>query len=487
MTKPAATRTVALLLTPALVAAALPTGTTGHDGERPAPAAAPATATVPARAGSEGFTAGSAGIGDSYFPNAGNGGYDVAHYAIKLRYMPQGGRISGVTTITATATQNLARFNLDFAGNRVRSVKVNGAAASFTRQGQELTITPRDGIRKGARFTVDVAYAGSPRRNQAPGLGRTGWIPTGDGAATLSQPAGSATWFPLNDHPSDKATYAFTITVPRGLTVVANGEFQGSANLGATSTFTWRSTKPMAGYLALVAIGRFRTRDGRTPGGVRNYTAIDRANRSSTARFQDITAKVTDWGARLFGPFPFDSTGGVIDDVPVGYALETQNRPVYPGGATTTLIVHELAHQWFGDSVSISRWQDIWLNEGFATYAEWLWNEQHGGRKAEERFAEEYAHPRDFAGWKVPTGRPGRKNLFATFPVYVRGAMTLHMLRKTVGDDTFFRIVRAWTSDHAHGNATTADFRKLAERVSGRDLDRLFEQWLSTRGKPSLH
>ncbi|MFI0450973.1 M1 family metallopeptidase [Actinomadura sp. 6N118] len=482
MKKTAATSTAALLLTSALGAAALPDDAPDRTAGRPAPGRTPG----PEQAASGTSSAGAPGIGDPYFPNAGNGGYDVAHYSIRLRYTPRGQHLAGTTTITANATQNLKRFNLDFIGHKVSSVKVNGAAASFARRGQELEITPRGGIAQGARFSVAVAYAGSPRQLKAPGLGRSGWIPTGDGAVTLSQPVGSAYWFPLNDHPADKATYAYTITVPKGLKVVANGELEGSANIGPTSTFKWRSSKPMAGYLALVAIGRFKTLDDRSPGGVRSFVAVDSSNQNSPKLFQELTAKVTDWGVRHFGPFPFDSTGGVIDDVRVGYALETQNRPVYPGGANMTLIVHELAHQWFGNSVSINRWQDIWLNEGFATYAEWLWSEQHGGPKAEALFDAAYSKPGDFAGWKAPTGAPGRQQLFAGFPVYTRGAMTLHMLRKTVGDDVFFRILRTWTAERAHGNATTADFRKLAERVSGRELDGLFDKWLFAQGKPSL-
>ncbi|MFG2005665.1 M1 family metallopeptidase [Spirillospora sp. NPDC048911] len=482
MNKPAAARrTAALLLTPALAAAVLHAREQGGAAGRPAAEGS----AVPARAAAETFTAGAPGVGDSYFPDAGNGGYDVGHYDISLDYVPRGQRVSGTTTITANATQNLARFDLDFVGNKVRSVKVNGAPATFARHGQELVVTPRGGVAKGDRFTVAVTYAGSPRRLHDPVLGQTGWIPTADGVATLSQPVGSATWFPLNDHPSDKATYAYAVTVPKGLSVVANGELEGSANAGGKSTFRWRSAQPMAGYLALIAIGRFTTLDGRSPGGVRTFTAVDRGNRSSPKRLQELTADVTDWGTRTFGRFPFDSTGGIVDDVPVGYALETQNRPMYPGGASVTLIVHELAHQWFGDSVSVARWQDIWLNEGFATYTEWLWSEQHGGRKAEAFFAKAYSRPRNYPGWKIPTAAPGRKGLFESFPVYVRGAMTLHMLRKTVGDAAFFRILRAWTAEHAHGNATTADFRKLAERVSGRDLDRLFDAWLSTPRKPS--
>ncbi|MEU5880242.1 M1 family metallopeptidase [Spirillospora sp. NPDC047279] len=472
--------TAALAVLPAL--AALP----AQAAAPPAKPAPPAQA-GPAQAGPGGtaYTPGTPGIGDSYFPGSGNGGYDVAHYDIGLSYTPESRNVTGTTTIAATATQNLARFNLDFLGPKIGSVRVDGAAARYERRGQELVVTPRAGIAKGARFKVAVAYAGRPKQLRDPGLGPTGWITTRDGAATLSQPVGSAAWFPLNDHPSDKATFAFEITVPEGLKVLANGEPGGVSRNAAGTTFRWRSAKPMAGYLAMIAIGRYETFDGRSAGGVRTYSAVDSELASSAERLHEMTAKVTDWGGKVFGRFPFDSSGGIIDIVPVGYALETQNRPMYPGAADTSLIVHELAHQWFGDSVSVARWQDIWLNEGFATYAEWLWAEQHGGRKAESRFAEAYARPASFAGWKVKTGEPGRNGLFETFPIYTRGAMTLHALRTAVGDDRFFTILRTWAAEHEHGNATTADFRRLAERVSGRDLDPLFDRWLFTAAKPA--
>ncbi|MBO2446929.1 M1 family metallopeptidase [Actinomadura barringtoniae] len=466
-------------------AAAAPTALTAPPAAPPAPRTQRTRRTQPGPAPGL-FKPGAAGVGDPYFPKAGNGGFDVAHYDIALAYAPAERRIQGTTRITATATQDLSRFDLDFLGNKVRSVTVDNVRATFSRDGQELVVTPRAGLRKGARFTVAVTYAGTPPELRDPVLGQTGWITTEDGAITLSQPFGSASWFPVNDHPADKATFSYAIKVPNGLDVVANGEPDGTSTGGRETTFRWHSDRQMATYLALVAIGRFEVTDGRSPGGVRVITAVDPAVTPDGEWLQRTTGEVTDWEAGIFGPFPFGSSGGVVDDAPVGYALETQNRPTYPGGADTKLIVHELAHQWFGDSVSLKSWRDIWLNEGFATYAEWLWSEQHGGRSAARQFAEAYKEPADSPAWRQRTGDPGHDALFEFFPTYSRGAMLLHMLRTTVGDEKFFKILRAWPAEHAQGNATTADFRALAARISGQKLDRLFETWLYTPGKPDL-
>ncbi|MCW2946469.1 MAG: Peptidase rane alanine aminopeptidase [Actinoallomurus sp.] len=431
---------------------------------------------------------GAASAGDPYMPGAGNGGYDVQNYDLDLRIAPHAEpELAGTATITADATEALSRFNLDLTGLTVSKVTVGGSPAAYTRSAGKLVVTPPKPLPRG-RFVVSVAYSGTPREINDPLLGKYGWIPTRDGVFTGDEPDGAHTWFPGNDQPGDKATFGFRVTVPRGLTAIANGELTGTGTTGGSTTYTWRERDPMATYLAMVDVGRFTVRTGRTPGGIPIYVAIDPSVTTiGLGRLYDETARITDAWVRLFGPYPFGSTGGVVDDAPVRFALETQTRPEYVAGivADPTVIAHELSHQWFGDSVTPARWSDIWLNEGFATYAEWMWREREpGGVPVQRQFDSRYSQKESGDLWNVPPAAPGRGRMFGR-AVYERGAMTLHALRKKVGDAKFFAILRAWAAEHRHANATTADFIALSERVSGISLGRLFRVWLYGKGRPA--
>ena len=442
-----------------------------------------------------GFTPGTAGAGDPYFPDMGNGGYDATHYDLALSYDPVSKKLTGTARISARAIQNLSRYNLDFQGPlTISELTVNGRPASFTRAGaQELVVTPAQGLRTGGDFTTTVSYSGVPTKVDDPALGLSGWLATDDGAVTLNQPIGAATWFPVNDTPRDKATYSYAITVPGNLTALANGEPMGTTPRGDTTTYRWAMRQPMSSELAMVAIGRYKVTSGRTPSGLTNITAIDPQLVTAPAQaadFHDRTADIVDWQQTIFGRYPFASIGGVADEVGVGYALETQGRPVYdrptPGvNPSGGLIAHELAHQWYGDSVTPASWKDIWLNEGFATYAEWLFSERSGGATAQRLFDETYAQPPGAEVWRPVMADPGRDNIFHE-TVYDRGAMTLHMVRKAIGDDAFFTLLRRWPAEHRYGNVTTADFIAFVERLAGTDLGPLFQAWAFTAGKPAL-
>jgi hypothetical protein len=642
------------------------------------------------------FRPGAAGAGDPYFPRDGNGGFDVGHYDLDLTYRPGSDRLSGVATIEATATQNLSRFDLDLDGLRVLAVVVDGRPASWSRRNGELRIEPARGVHRGDLVVTQVTYAGVPtpvRNAIGPGV-----VPTKDGVVVMGQPHVASHWFPVSDHPSDKASYDFRITAPAGRGVVANGELVSKRRVDGWTTWHWEAAAPMASYLATFDVGRWHVRqhegggvplydavheslfkpfavprsgtgyafsqqadnsyqrltttlsvpadggrlsfrvdrhteepwdfffvEARTAGGSDWTTLPDERGHTSrstgfscpswheihpflqhyqTARPDDTcrprgttgswnaatgtsrgyehwTVDLTPYAGRdveislavasdevvqdkgvfvddvvsttgegstsfepdgdpgdgwtatgpppgspgntddwvigtaddaaslgknaeavfdregemlsflagYFGPYPFSTGGGIVQTRRLGFALETQTRPIYspeffvevPGG--TTGVVHELSHQWVGDSLSIRRWRNIWLNEGFATYVEWLWSEHEGGPTPPQIFDNFYENlPDDF--WALPIGDPGPRHVLDV-EIYWRGGMTLQALRETVGDDDFFTILHRWTTRHAGGNVSTAQFIALAERVSGRDLDGFFHRWLFAHRRPA--
>ncbi|MFI7109504.1 M1 family metallopeptidase [Nonomuraea sp. NPDC050227] len=431
---------------------------------------------------------GAPGIGDPDFPQDGNGGYDVAHYSLTVDYTPATKRLTGLTKIRAKATQDLSSFNLDLTGLDVAKVSVDGSPARFSRKNGELTVTPAARLDAGSPFTAEISYSGSPTpAKDTANLGTYGFIPTADGAFVASEPNGSKTWFPSNDHPADKATFDFTVTVPAGLTVVANGEQSASpSTAGGRTTYRWSERHPMATYLATATIGKFEVRQGRSPGGIPTYAAVDPKFKTGLDRVYNVSGEITDYWSTVFGAYPFSSTGAIVDDYSAGYALENQTKPLYGGfDPDEGIIAHELAHQWFGDSLTIKRWKDLWLNEGFATYAEWLWSEHRGKKTADTIFKDFYNRGVKDPMWSYPPGRAKPGDLFNE-SVYTRGGMALHALRKAVGDPTFFKLLKTWTAEHRYGNVTTRQFVDLSERLSGKDLDPLFDAWLFQPRRPTL-
>ncbi len=430
-------------------------------------------------------TAGTSGVGDPYFPLAGNGGYHVEHYDLTLRYDTASRHLVGTAVLTARATQRLSRFDLDFKGLKVTGLTVGRAAARFRRDGQELVVTPRRTLRPGQEFRVKVTYSGVPKKVTDPDGSADGWIATDDGAFVAGEPQGAMTWFPANNHPKDKSAYDITITVPKGRTAVSNGRLLSRRTAHGRTTFHWRQTEPMAAYLATATVGTFKVEQYTTRDGLHVYNAVDPREAAAAAPVLKQLPSVLEWESKVFGPYPFRDAGSIVDRAHVGYALETQSRPLYDQAPDLGTLVHENAHQWFGDSVSLTSWKDIWLNEGFATYAEWLYSEQHGAPTAQKIFDTLYARPASDGLWAFPPGAPGSgKNIFGT-PVYARGAMALHELRRAVGDPVFFRILRHWAARHRGGHGTTEQFVNLARQESGKDLNSLFQTWLYAPGKPN--
>ncbi|MFF9782850.1 M1 family metallopeptidase [Streptomyces nigrescens] len=452
-------------------------------------ALATAVASAATLAAAPGASPGAPGVGDSYFPGLGNGGFDALHYDLGVSYHPGSGRLDGRTKLTARATQNLSAFDLDLQKLTVDTVRVNGRRAHFGRSGDEITVRPDFPLRRGKKFTVTVAYHGVPKPLSGPIVFGSdyGWMKTKDGVFVACEPNAASTWFPSSDHPDDKATYDIRIDAPKGLTGVSNGRLISSGEAHGRAYAHWRENRPMATYLATATIGKFDVRTGTTPGGTPIYVATDPTLPTGKVDVYGITAEATDYWSKVFGPYPFEVTGAIVDDMPqAGFSLEVQSKPVYSAVRSESTIVHELAHQWFGDSVSVKRWKNIWLNEGFATYAQWLWAEHRGTRSAHDALRAQYADiPAGNDFWKVKVADPQRDTMFAG-AVYVRGAMTLQVLRERIGDKAFFELLPAWTARHRYGNAETSQFIALAEKISGQQLDDLFDAWLKTDSRPAL-
>ncbi|MCX4514253.1 M1 family metallopeptidase [Streptomyces sp. NBC_01619] len=455
----------------------------------PSALAASLVLAIPASAAD--FAAGAPGIGDPYYPASGNGGYDVAHYDLRLKYRPATDLLEGTATIVATTKQNLSRFNLDF-GLAVGEVRVNGRKAAFAKSGdRELEITPATPLEKGRSVSVVVRYAGKPSELKIGGW--TAWHRTPDGGVAAQEPDSAVWWFPSNDHPLDKATYDVSVSVPDGTQAISNGVLQSQSSRLGWTRFNWRSNKPQASYLTTLAVGKFDITTDKTAKGlpVLNAYSRDLGDHAGAARASvERTTEVAEWLEEVFGPYPFNALGGYVPNVTSGYALETQTRPFYSprqfaNGANVSVVVHELAHQWYGDSVSVKGWKDIWVNEGFARYSQWLWSEKEGEGTAQELADYINAlHPADDPFWTVKPGDPGPDKQF-DIAVYDRGALALQALRNEVGDEDFFAILKGWPTVHAHGNANVGDFVTYAEKVSGKPLAELFDTWLYEPSKPA--
>lgn len=429
---------------------------------------------------------GSRGIGDPYFPNLGNGGYDVEHYLIESTVDPEIGEITaGETTITAVATQDLSGFHLDFRSLEILGLTVDGVNASYEVVEADLRVTLSTPIPTGEEFVVAVTYRGRPGLTILPGLELdAGWIHNAEGIYVVAEPDGAHTWFPGSDHPADKARFTIITTVPDPFVVASNGTLVDTTSEDGMTTFVWEMDDPMATYLATIVVAELERIDSTSVNGVaiRDYLPLDLADKLPRAfeRTGEWLVLLESW----FGPYPFDSYGHVVV-TGFGAALETQTMTVMDRVAVKdVVVVHELAHQWFGNSVSLTSWQDIWLNEGFATFAEFLWVEHELGRDAMEAdIATRYGIVQERT--YDPIGDPGRDDLFG-LPVYWRGGLTLHALRMEVGDEVMKEILQTYTARFADSNASTADFIAVAEEIAARDLDALFDAWLFHTELPPL-
>ncbi|KAA9085343.1 M1 family metallopeptidase [Microbacterium radiodurans] len=428
---------------------------------------------------------------DAYAPQSGDASWDALAYDLDLVYRVRTNRLHGTATITARAREDLTAVRLDLVGLRVERVEVDGVRVRGVRQGpRSVRVALPAEVLSGDAFTVRVTYAGAPapRRSR---WGSIGWEELTDGALVAGQPTGAPTWFPCNDRPDARAPMRMSVTTDAEYTVVATGTPAPVERAGGLRTWRFRCDEPVATYLAAVHIGRYAQSavGGRPAGGsaVPVSLAVPVAHRAAAERAFGEVPGILALFAQSFGPYPQAACALVVTDDELEIPLEAQGLAVFGANHLAPeharLIAHELAHQWFGNSVGVAAWRDIWLNEGFACYAEWLWSERSGGPSADDCARSHHARlaalPQDLL-----LTDPGPDLMFDD-RVYKRGALTLHALRLTVGDDAFFGLLRAWTGENRHALVDTADFRDLVERRLGA-ASTVLSPWLDAPALPAL-
>ena len=432
---------------------------------------------------------GATSLGDDYTPISGNGGYIVEHYDIDISYKMGTGRLTGTTAIQAMATEDLTRFTLDLVTLRATKVAINGVRIkSFSQSTTKLIISPPIELVRDQRFEVSIDYAGAPTP-RATHWGSVGWEDLEDGVLVASQPIGAPTWFPCNDHPSIKATIDLRIATDRQYSVIASGRLESTRIDGGMRVWHYRQDEPTATYLASICIGKLELQQS-VKAGVDVTFAYPKSLEKRVFADLSSTEDMIEFFSQVFGPYPFSNYTVVVTPDDLEIPLEAQNLAIFGAnhmagnGSEERLVAHELAHQWFGNSVGLKRWQDIWLNEGFGCYAEWLWSEAQGKKTTDELAAHHHALlsalPQDLI-----LSNPTPALMFDD-RVYKRGALTLHSLHHRLGSDAFFDLVRDWTSTYAHGAAGTAEFRQIAAQHSPKNLDAFFESWLDRPALPAL-
>ncbi|WP_174187786.1 M1 family metallopeptidase [Nocardia barduliensis] len=429
---------------------------------------------------------------DDYLPQNGNRGYRVSRYELELSYRVAANRLAGRAVITAVTTEVRPRFALDLSqALSVSKVSVNGAkAAKFTHQHGKLVITPNQRIPAGGVLALVVQYGGAPKPVRGP-WGEVGWEELTEGALVASQPNGAASWFPCDDHPSSKASYRISITTDSPYYAVANGTLLRKQTKASQTTWVYEQPEPMSSYLATIQIGHYsKHRVGASHSLVPMHAVLPSRLRASFDYDFARQPRMLEVFTEKFGPYPFEDYTVVVTDDELEIPIEAQGISIFGANhcdgrrGAERLVAHELAHQWFGNSLTIRQWRDIWLHEGFACYAEWIWSEAAGGPTTDQ-LARAARHNLSREPQDIVIGDPGPLRMFDD-RVYKRGALTLHALRLELGDSPFFDLLREWTIRYRHSSVTTEEFTDLAGHYSLVPLRSLWDSWLRAERLPQL-
>jgi aminopeptidase N len=429
---------------------------------------------------------------EQLFPRSGTSAYDVDRYDLDLAYDPKTGAVKANAWMSARATERLDEISVDFGGMEIAGVTVNEVPAAAVEQGAgKLHVTPAQPLPPGTAFILGVGYSGVPSVRSDPLGSPLGWIRTAKGSYTNLAPNGSSTWLPTNDRPGDKAVFRLRLTVPAPFRAVANGVPLQQERAADRVTTVWEMAEPMAPSELQITVGELGRLDTTSPGG-RVLTSFVAAGSPDPAQALALAGRMVDYYSQLFGPYPFATAGLTAIDAPAGLAVAAQGRPLVSAADLAAPVQpHEqgvlataLAHQWFGAAVTPARWQDVWLSEGFTTYARWLWMEEAGLQRVDDAAANALDRTNDMRAAFGPPDRPTADDL-ASPAVADGGAVVLHALRETVGDGRFFTILRRWVAAN-HGQSVTTDaFIDHASDVIGEDLTEFFLTWLSADEVPA--
>ena len=426
---------------------------------------------------------------DPYLPDHGDPAWGVEHYDLDLTYDLERNRLRGQATLSGVVHESTRRLVLDLAHLDVSKVTLDGRSpAKYTKRHHRLVVTAEKDLEAGATFRLVVTYSGAPRPLVVRHHGDAGWEELEDGVIVAGQPHGAPTWFPCNDRPDDKASYRITVRAPHEYAVVCNGLLTGRTRGGSAITWTYEQVEPMATYLATVQIGRYDVRELSADPPIMAAVPHDAGEGFDAAFGRQV--EMVEVFSELFGPYPFPVYSVVVTSDELEIPLESQSLSTFGRNLLdgdwdcVRLVAHELSHQWFGNAVTLASWSDIWLHEGFACYAEWLWSERSGGDTAAVHARR---HHERLAGLDqdLLLGDPGPELMFDD-RLYKRGALTLHAVRTTVGDEAFFAMLRGWVGEHVGGNVTTAEFTAFAAEHTGHDLTGLFSAWVDAVELPAL-
>jgi aminopeptidase N len=446
--------------------------------------------------------AGADSIGDPYAPELGNAGYDVQHYRLALAIDPSTAQITGTVAISATSTlDRLGRISLDLVGYHVDEVLASGSPAAFYRAPTKLYVDLLHPVDAGDPFSVTVRYRGQiearPSHWRRPDVRLGLNLVEEEGRGQLvarNQPDGARNWLPCNDHPLDKATYGIEVSVPRPLVAVSNGELVAQSEDAGWITYSWAMDVPMATYVLGLAIGQYQQVETAPAGSVAVTHYLFPSDLERGRQALASTPEMMRFLSDCLGPYPF-ATYGYVEVTP-DIGLETQtmvalSQQILQQADLPEYMIHEHAHHWFGNSVTPASWGDIWLNEGFATYFQYLWLTRDASAagcafsEPDTAWLESVRTLVVEANEPAPLARPEPAKLLG-INSYYKGAWLLHMLRLEIGDEAFFTLLRRYYARFAGGNARTDDFRAIAEEVTGRDLAPFFGQWLDRTGHPVI-